>query len=87
MPHHSGLAGFEVTSWQAAMAPAGVPVPVLHRLHEAVRTPRRDPEVAPRLGAAGYTVVASGPEDCRAFQRVEIERWRRVAGTAGIALD
>jgi tripartite-type tricarboxylate transporter receptor subunit TctC len=83
----SGLAGFEVTSWQAAMAPAAVPAPVLHRLHEAVTTALRDPEVAPRLEAAGYAVVAGSPEDYAAFQRAEIGRWRRVAGTAGISLD
>jgi tripartite-type tricarboxylate transporter receptor subunit TctC len=83
----SGLAGFEVTSWQAAMAPAAVPAPVLHRLHEAVATALRDPEIASRLEAAGYAVVAGSPEDYRAFQRAEIERWRRVAETAGISLD
>ena len=66
----SSLADFEVTSWQAAMAPAAIPAPVLHRLHEAVTTALRDPEVAPRLEAAGYTVVAGGP-DYRAFQRAE----------------
>ncbi len=69
------------------MAPAAVPAPVLHRLHEAVTTALRDPEVAPRLEAAGYAVVAGSPEDYGAFQHAEIGRWRRVAGTAGISLD
>ena len=36
---------------------------------------------------AGYAMVAGSPEEYRAFQRAEIERWRRGAETAGISLD
>ncbi len=72
---------------QAATAPAAVPAPVLHRLHEEATEVLRDPEVAPRLEVAGYAVVAGSPEDCRVFQRTGIERWRCVARTAGTTLD
>ncbi|SHI67394.1 Tripartite-type tricarboxylate transporter, receptor component TctC [Roseomonas rosea] len=82
-----GLSDFEVSSWQAVMEPAGLPAPVLRRLHEEVVRALRHPEVAPRLEAAGYGVVGNTPEEYGAFQRAEIERWRRVASAARISLD
>ncbi len=36
------------------------------------------------LQQVGFTVVASTPEDFGAFQRAEIERWRKVIETGGI---
>jgi tripartite-type tricarboxylate transporter receptor subunit TctC len=82
-----GLSDFEVSSWQAVMAPAGLPRPLLARLHEEVVRALRDSTVAPRLEEAGYTVVGNSPEEYGAFQRAEIERWRGVAKAAQISLD
>jgi len=82
-----GLTEFEVSSWQAVMAPAAVSEPVLARLHAAVTGALRDPEVAPRLEAVGYRVVGNSPGEYAAFQRAEIARWRRVAEAARISLD
>lgn len=82
-----GLADFEVTSWQAAMAPAGVPAPVLARLNAEATAALKHPESVQRLEQMGFTVVASSAADCSAFQRAEIERWRRVVQTAGIRAE
>jgi tripartite-type tricarboxylate transporter receptor subunit TctC len=80
----AGLADFEVTSWQAMMAPAGLAAPLLARVHAAAAEALRHPETAQRLEQVGLSVVANTPQEYAAFQRAEIERWRRVVQTAGI---
>jgi tripartite-type tricarboxylate transporter receptor subunit TctC len=83
----AGLSNFEVSSWQAVMAPAGLPAPLLERINAEVVRALRDPEVAPRLEEIGYSVVGNTAAEYGTFQRAEIERWRRVAQAARISLD
>lgn len=83
----AGLPDFVVSSWQAMMAPRGLPAPVLERLNAETVAALRDPAIAPALEAAGYSVVGNSPAEYAAFQRAEIERWRRVATAARIVLD
>ncbi|MBI0433800.1 tripartite tricarboxylate transporter substrate binding protein [Roseomonas sp. KE0001] len=80
----AGLQDFVVTSWQAVMAPAGLPAPVQERLHAAMAEALNHPEVKPRLEQIGFTVVGSTPAEFRRFQEAEIARWREVIQTAGI---
>ncbi|MEO3473302.1 tripartite tricarboxylate transporter substrate binding protein [Roseomonas sp. CAU 1739] len=80
----SGIADFEVTSWQAAMAPANVPAAILARLNAEATAALKHPESVQRLEQIGFTVVAGSAADYSRFQRAEIGRWRRVVQTAGI---
>ena len=82
-----GLPDFVVTSWQAAMAPAGMPAPMLARVHAAVVAALRQPENVERLNAIGFDVVANSPEEYRAFQEAEIARWRGVVQAANIRAE
>jgi len=79
-----GMAEFEVTSWQAVMAPAGVRGPLLARVHAAVAGALTHPESRARLEQIGLSVVANSPEEYAAFQRAEIARWAEVVRAAGI---
>lgn len=83
----AGLPDLVVTSWQAIMAPPGMPAPLLRRVHGEVTKALRDPETRQRLEAIGFDVVAGTPEELAAFQREEIARWRRVIQTAGIEAE
>jgi tripartite-type tricarboxylate transporter receptor subunit TctC len=83
----AGLADFEVTSWQAVMTPGGMAPALLERVHAAVAGALRHPETARRLEQIGLAVVASAPEEYAAFQRTEVERWRRVVEKGGIRPD
>ncbi|MCK8782929.1 tripartite tricarboxylate transporter substrate binding protein [Roseomonas sp. NAR14] len=82
-----GVPDFEVTSWQAVMAPAGLAGPLLERVNAAVVTALRHPETARRLGEIGFAVVADSPESYRRFQQAEIDRWREVVRRAGIRAE
>lgn len=83
----AGLAEFVVSSWQAVMGPGGMPAPLLARINAEVVRALHDPAVAPVLEAAGHSVVGDSPAEYAAFQRDEIDRWRRVVTAAQISLD
>lgn len=83
----AGLGDFVVYSWQGFGGPAGLPAPLLRRVHEAVVGALRSPQVAPRLTEMGFEVVGSSPEEFAAFQQAEIARWRRVVQAGGITPD
>ncbi len=80
----AGLRDFVVYSWQAMGAPGGLPAPLLRQVHERVVAALRAPETERRLAEIGFEAVGSAPEEFAAFQRAEIERWRRVIETGGI---
>jgi tripartite-type tricarboxylate transporter receptor subunit TctC len=83
----AGLADFNVSSWQAAMGPAGIPAPLRDRISTEIAAVLKDANNTAILAEAGYTVVGNSPAEYDAFQRAEIERWRRVARAANIVLD
>ena len=83
----AGLPDFEVSSWQAVMAPAGTPAPLCEAIAAEITAILRQSSVADALEAGGYTVAGGTPAEYAAFQRAEIARWRRVAQTANIVLD
>ncbi len=82
-----GLADFVVTSWQAVMAPAGMPEPLLARVHAAVVAALKHPENVQRLNGIGFEVVGNSPAEYRRFQEAEIARWREVVRAANIRAE
>jgi tripartite-type tricarboxylate transporter receptor subunit TctC len=82
-----GIDDFVVTSWQAVMAPIGVPAPILARLEAACIESLRQPESRQRLNQLGVDVVASSAADFRRFQEAEITRWRSVVERAQIRAE
>lgn len=80
----AGFADFNVTSWQAMMGPANLPAPIRDRVAEEARKALRAPDSAERLTRMGFDVVASTPEEFRAFQAAEVKRWTEVVRTAKI---
>ncbi|HYI82331.1 MAG TPA: tripartite tricarboxylate transporter substrate binding protein [Acetobacteraceae bacterium] len=83
----AGLRDFVVYSWQALGGPAGIPAPLLERIHKEAVTALRSPETAKRLDEIGFEVVGSTPQEFAAFQEGEIARWRRVIEAGGITPD
>ncbi|MDB5414352.1 MAG: LacI family transcriptional regulator [Rubritepida sp.] len=82
-----GLDDFVVTSWQAVMAHAAIPAPILARLEAACIESLRHPESMQRLQQIGFDVVASSAADFRRFQAAEIGRWRTVVDRAHIQAE
>jgi tripartite-type tricarboxylate transporter receptor subunit TctC len=76
-----------VTSWQAFMAPRGLPAAVRAKMHAEITAALNSAEVKDRLATLGFDVVANSPEQYAEFQRKEIARWSDVVKQKGLTPD
>jgi tripartite-type tricarboxylate transporter receptor subunit TctC len=81
----AGLAGYEVTSWYGVCAPAGVPEPVLVKLHADITKVLLTPDVQQRLNDLVIDVAPTSRADFAAFIRSETTRWAQVVKDAGLS--
>ena len=80
----SGVAGYDVASWNGLAAPAKTPRGVIDRLHQEVAKALASPDIQKRLADLGVDARASTPEELRKFFASESERWSKVVETAKI---
>src|SRR5262245_13667216 len=80
----SGIAGYDVASWNGLAAPAKTPRTVIDRLHQEVVKALANPDVQKRLSELGVEGRASTPEELRKFFAAETQRWSKVVETAKI---
>jgi tripartite-type tricarboxylate transporter receptor subunit TctC len=80
----SGVADYDVVSWNALFAPAGTPLEIVKTLNQALREILAEPEVKKRLLELGIEARASAPEEISARLKSDIDKWRKVIEKAGI---
>ena len=80
----SGLPGFDVSSWQGLVVPAGTPREIIERLHGAVMKALSAPELRQQFALQGAEPSPSTPQRFEEFIREEIARWQKVAREAGV---
>jgi tripartite-type tricarboxylate transporter receptor subunit TctC len=80
----AGVKGYEATSWQGLVVPAGAPKAVIARLHKEVDAVLRSSEMRERLAAQGSEAVPTTPDKFGKFIAAEIAKWAGVAKQAGI---
>ena len=83
----SGLAGFDVTSWQALAAPKGTPKDIINKLHADIARGFRAADLTQRFTDQGFEIVVNTPEQATAFFKSEIERWAKVVKASGAQVD
>jgi tripartite-type tricarboxylate transporter receptor subunit TctC len=83
----AGVAGCEISEWNALLAPAGTPAAVVERLHREVTKILAEPAMRQRLAELGAEVVGSTPAELAAFLKSEIAKWAEVVKTANIKAD
>jgi tripartite-type tricarboxylate transporter receptor subunit TctC len=83
----SGLPGYEVTSWNGMLAPAGTPADIVRRLNAEYNKIISDPEMRKRMVANGYEPVGGPPEKFGELIRSETAKWAPVVKRAGIKVD
>ena len=83
----SGVTGYDLQSWQAIFAPAGVPAPILSRLQTEVGKILKSPEIVERLGKLGMEASTMTPEQFAAFQVAEIAKWAKVIKAGNTKID
>lgn len=79
----SGMKGFEVTAWQAILAPAKTPADILQRISAATAKVLRQPDVLAKLATQDALAVGSSPGEYAVYLRAELERWKNVVRATG----
>jgi tripartite-type tricarboxylate transporter receptor subunit TctC len=83
-----GFKGFDCYTWNAILAPAGTPQPIVERLNGAVQTAMQDPGVFKRLQEVGVDPTPGrGPKETVAFMQAELAKWGPIVKAAGAQAD
>jgi len=83
-----GLKGFECYTWNAILAPADTPQPIVERLSEAINKALDDPAVFKRLQEAGIDPTpGSTPKQAAAFIKAELAKWAPIIKASGAHID
>jgi tripartite-type tricarboxylate transporter receptor subunit TctC len=80
----SGVAGYDVVSWNALFAPAGTSLEIIKTLNRALREILADADVKRRLIELGIEARASTPQEISARLKSDIDKWSQVIEKAGI---
>ncbi len=83
----AGLKGFEALSWFGIFVPAATPQPIIARLSRELGAALGSPEGRKALLDRGIEPMPGTPDDLRARQRGDIERWGRAIREAKIAIE
>jgi tripartite-type tricarboxylate transporter receptor subunit TctC len=79
------LPGFEKpASWFGLFGPAGLPPPVLARLHDELVASLKEPEVRSKVDELAMSVIANTPEQFSAMLKNGIDQYGRLIKAAGI---
>jgi tripartite-type tricarboxylate transporter receptor subunit TctC len=74
--HEAVLPNFTVETWNAIMAPAKTPEPVIRKMSEVLIKMADDPDVKETMRKAGANTVKTTPEEFRAQIEREIAQWK-----------
>jgi tripartite-type tricarboxylate transporter receptor subunit TctC len=80
----SGVASYDVVSWNALFAPAGTPPQIVGAINGALRDILADADVKKRLLELGIEAKASTPQEISARLKSDIDKWQKVIEKAGI---
>ena len=80
----SGVAEYDVVSWNALFARAGTPPEIVKTLNAALQDTLGDAETKKRLLALGIEAKAGAPEAIEARLKSDIDKWRAVIEKAKI---
>jgi len=80
----SGVADYDVVSWNALFAPARTPPEIVKTLNRALQDILADADLKKRLIALGIDARASTPEEIAGRLKSDIDKWRQVIEKAKI---
>ena len=83
-----GLKGFECYTWNAILAPAGTPKPIVDKLNAAANKALADPAVINSLKKAGIDPTpGSTPQTTADFVKTELAKWAPIIKASGAQVD
>jgi tripartite-type tricarboxylate transporter receptor subunit TctC len=81
------LPGFEVVGWYGIIGPAGLPKPIVARLHDELVKVLNRPDVRERIVADGSDPAGTAPEEFRQFMLADLAKWAKLVKESGAKLD
>ena len=83
-----GLNGFECYTWNAILAPANTPPPIVAQLNEAMNKALADPAVFKRLQEVGIDPTpGSTPQTTAAFIKAELAKWAPIIKASAAQIE
>ncbi|HYL89242.1 MAG TPA: tripartite tricarboxylate transporter substrate binding protein, partial [Burkholderiales bacterium] len=83
-----GVPGFECYTWNAILAPAHTPAPIVAVLSDAIHKALADPVIFKRLEDAGVDPTPdSTPEKLGEFMKTELAKWAPIIKASGAHVD
>jgi len=83
-----GVPGYECYTWNAILAPAKTPAPVVNVLSQAIRKALADPVILKRLEDVGVDPTPdSTPERLAEFIKAELAKWAPIIKASGAHVD
>jgi len=73
--------------WSSLFAPAGTPRPVVERIQQQIVRTLQMPDVRERMLGLGITPVGNTPEELAMILKADLDKWTRVAQSAGVKAD
>jgi tripartite-type tricarboxylate transporter receptor subunit TctC len=83
----SGLAGYDISSWQAVFAPAGTPAPIVERLYTEIARILKTPDIQKRLSDLGLNVSEMTPAQLTALIKTDVPRLGKIVKETGARAD
>jgi tripartite-type tricarboxylate transporter receptor subunit TctC len=80
----SGLAGYEVTSWNGLAAPKGASTDLIAQLNRAVGEALAAPDIQRYSSTSGMDASGMAPADLEKRIHADVAKWTRVIDQAGI---
>jgi tripartite-type tricarboxylate transporter receptor subunit TctC len=83
----SGLAGLEVLTWFAILAPAGTPREIVIRLNSEILQLVAQPATREQLLKMGFEIVPNTPEEFETFLKSEHARWGKIVRDLNLKVE
>lgn len=83
----SSVRGFEINPWFGVLGPAGLPAPILRKLHGDLVSSILTDDTKQRLASQGAEAIGSTPEEFAAVIKQELAQWARIVKEIGLRKD
>ncbi len=83
----SGLPGFEASAWYGIYGPAGIPAPIVSRMHEHVQRALAQPAVRERLAALALEPAAMSPGAFGELTQRDLAKWTKIIRERGLRAE
>ena len=83
----SGLKGFDGSSWNGVVMPAGTPREIVARVNTELVKMLRAPDMKEKILQQGGLAGGTTPEEFTTFVKTEIDKWAKVAKAARVQVE